>query len=91
MREGRSFLDIIFFSYAKPLLDSAMTQQIRFEQYGDLPDRLLIKYEEEKIEASIKHYIVKDPQDRLAFMKGLISANKYELIKCFAVRSTLTM
>ena len=49
MREGRSFLDIIFFSYAKPLLDSAMTQQIRFEQYGDLPDRLLIKYEEEKI------------------------------------------
>jgi len=51
MRENASFLDTLFFSYAKPLLDSSMTQQIRFEQYGELPDRLKIEYEEEKIES----------------------------------------
>ena len=61
MREGKGFFDILFFNYAKPLLDSALTQQIRFEQYGDLPDRLLIKTEEEKIEASIQKYIAKNP------------------------------
>lgn len=53
MRENRSFFDKLFFNYAKPLLDSSMTQQIRFEQYGDLPERLMIKHEEAKIEASI--------------------------------------
>ena len=29
MREGVGFFDTLFFNYAKPLLDSAMTQQIR--------------------------------------------------------------
>ena len=91
MREGRSFWDILFFSYAKPLMDSARTQKIYFEQYGKLPDRLLIKNEEERIEASIQKYIAKDPMDRLAFMKGLLDANKYDLAKFFAVRCTLTM
>ena len=61
MREGKSFLEILFYSYAKPLIESSMTQQIKFEQYGDLPDRLKIKYEEEKLEASIKSYIKKNP------------------------------
>ena len=31
MREGVGFFDTLFFNYAKPLLDSAMTQRIRFE------------------------------------------------------------
>lgn len=53
MRENASFFEILFYTYPKPLLDSALTQQIRFEQYGDLPDRLKICYEEEKIEKSI--------------------------------------
>ena len=91
MREGRSFLELIFYTYAKPLIESAMTQQIRFEQYGELPDRLKIKYEEEKLEAAIQGYIKKNPYDRLAFMKGMLEANKYQLAKFFAVRCILTM
>ena len=54
MREGASFWNIVFFSYAWPLLKSSMKEPISFEQYGELPERLLIKHEEERIEASIK-------------------------------------
>ena len=31
MRENASLLSKLFFSYPKPLLDSAMTQRLRFE------------------------------------------------------------
>ena len=91
MREGRSFFDILFYNYAKPLLTSAMTQQIRFEQYGELPERLMIKHEEALIEASIQKYIKKDPNDRLAFMKGLLDTNKWKFAKFFVVRCIMTM
>ena len=90
MREGRSFLEILFYSYARPLLESSLTQQIRFEQYGKLPDRLKIKYEEERLTAAIQGYMKKNPQDRLAFMKGLLGANKKDLMKFFTVRCVLT-
>ncbi len=53
MRHGSSFWDIVFFRYAWPLMDSSMKEPIKFEQYGDLPEELLIKHEEEKIEKSI--------------------------------------
>ena len=56
MREGRSFFDILFFNYAKPLLDSSMKQQIRFEQYGELPDRLKICHEAKELETKINYY-----------------------------------
>ena len=91
MREGASFWDKLFYSYAKPLLDSSLTQDIRFEQYGELPDRLKIKHEEEKIESKIKHYIKKDPNDRLAFMKGLFDANKWNFAKFMIVRLCLNV
>ena len=91
MRENASFFDILFYNYAKPLLDSSMTQQIKFEQYGELPDRLKIQYEEEKIESEIQHYIKKDPNDRMAFMKGLVSANKWNLSKFMIVRMVLNV
>jgi len=51
-----------------------------------LPERLLIKHEEERIETSIKQYIAKDPSDRFAFMKGLLAVNKGNFIKFAAVR-----
>lgn len=57
MREDASFLEKVFYSYARPLLESSMTQQIRFEQYGELPDRLKICHEAKYIESSIQHYI----------------------------------
>ena len=91
MRENASFFDILFYNYAKPLLDSSMTQQIKFEQYGELPDRLKIQYEEEKIESEIKQYIKKNPNDRMAFMKGLVSANKWNLSKFMIVRMVLNV
>ena len=44
------------------------------------------KHEEKKIESSIQHYIRKDPQDRFAFMKGLVAANKAKIFKNFLVK-----
>ena len=89
MREGASFFDTFFFNYAKPLLASSREQPIVFEQYGNLPDRLRIEHEEKKIEEAIQVYIKKDPNDRMAFMKGLMSANKQNLIKFCVVRILL--
>ena len=57
MRENASFFDKLFYRYPWPLLKSSMSQEIKFEQYGDLPDRLLIKNEEKHIEGHIRHYI----------------------------------
>jgi len=45
MREEASFIDTVLFRYAWPLLESSMTQQIKFEQYGEIPDRLKICHE----------------------------------------------
>ena len=89
MRENASFFDKLFYRYPWPLLKSSMDQQIKFEQYGDLPERLLIKNEEKHIEGHIRHYINKDGQDRMAFVKGLIAANKFNFMKFAIVRVML--
>lgn len=89
MRENSSFWDKVFYSYAKPLLDSSKKEPLRYEQFGDLPERLLIKHEEKKIEESIKHYIAKDPNDRFAFMKGLLAVNKKKFAKFLVIRILL--
>ena len=91
MREDATFFEKVFYSYARPLLESSMTQQIKFEQYGELPDRLKICHEAKHIESSIQHYIQKDPNDRYAFLKGIFRANKWHFMKFCAVRFTLTM
>ena len=57
MRENASFFDKLFYRYSWPLLQSSMTQQIRFVQYGDLPERLKIKHEEKRIEEHIQYFI----------------------------------
>jgi hypothetical protein len=89
MRENASFWDKVFYSYAKPLLESSKKEPLKFEQFGELPDHLQIKYEEKRIEDSIKYYIKKDPTDRFAFMKGLLDVNKYKLAKFLVVRIIL--
>lgn len=89
MRENASFFDKLFYRYPWPLLKSSLEQEIKFEQYGELPERLLIKHEEKKIEEHIKFYIKKDGQDRFAFMKGMLSANKANFIKFAIVRLCL--
>ena len=61
MRENASFLDKLFYRYPWPLLKSSMDQQIKFEQYGELPETLQIKHEEKQIEENIQHYIKKNP------------------------------
>lgn len=61
MRENASFFDKLFYRYPWPLLKSSMTQQLKFEQYGELPEHQKIKYEEEKTEKSIQYYIKKNP------------------------------
>ena len=53
MREDATFFEKVFYSYARPLLESSMTQEIKFEQYGELPDRLKICYESEYLESNI--------------------------------------
>ena len=89
MRENSSFWDKVFYNYAKPLLESSKKEPLRYEQFGDLPERLLIKHEEKLIEESIKHYIAKDPNDRFAFMKGLLEVNKHKFAKFLLVRVIL--
>ena len=54
-----------------------------------MPDRLKIEHEEKKIEEHIQYYIKKDPEDRMAFCKGLLSANKSQLMKFVIVRIML--
>ena len=53
MREEATLFQRIFYTYAKPLLDSSMTQQIKFEQYGDLPEHLRIAHESKAIEEQV--------------------------------------
>ena len=60
MRENASLWSKLTFGYAKPLLDSSMKQQIRFEQYGELPDRLKICHEAQELETHINYYWKKD-------------------------------
>ena len=56
---------------------------------GELPEYLKIEHEEKKIEACIQKYIQKDPNDQLAFMKGLVEANKTKFLKFIFVRIML--
>jgi len=56
---------------------------------GELPEHLKIEHEEKKIEACIQKYIQKDPNDQLAFMKGLVEANKTKFLKFIFVRIML--
>ena len=89
MREGVGFFDKLFCNYAKPLLDSAKTQQLRYEQLGELPEHLKIEHMERKIEACIQSCIKKDPNDQMAFLKGLFQANKWKFIKFVIARFVL--
>lgn len=91
MREGASFWDKLCFNYAWPLLESSMTQQIRFEQYGKLPDRLKICHEAKLLEEHINHYSEQDPNDKYAFMKGILSVNRWKFPKFYAVRAVLML
>ena len=90
MREQTTFFEKLTMSYAKPLLDSSQTQQIKFEQYGILPDRLKICHEAKKLESHIQHFTQKNPQDRYAFMKGILSLNRWNFTKFRLIRLLLT-
>ena len=73
MRENASLLDKFLFRYPWPLIESSMKEQIKFEQYGELPERLRIEHEEKRLEESLKNYLDKYPNDRLAFLKCMVS------------------
>ena len=91
MREDASLWSKIVFGYAKPLLDSSLTQQIRFEQYGELPERLMICHEAKLLEEHIHYYAKKNPNDKFAFMKGMLYVNRWKFPKFIAVRSMLML
>ena len=71
MREDASLWSKIVFGYAKPLLDSSLIQQIRFEQYGELPERLKICHEAKLLE----EYIVEVGQSIVSKREQMISDN----------------
>ena len=89
MRDGVSFLDTFLYRYSWPLLQTAMNEDLKLEHLGDIPEDLKIEHEEKKVEERINHYMEKNPQDRLAFMKGLLDANKWQFVKFFVVRACL--
>ena len=91
MRQDASLWDKITYSYAKPLLDSSLTQQIRFEQYGDLPEDLKICHEAKLLEEHIHSYWQKNPDDKFAFMKGMLYVNRWKFPKFCAVRTLLML
>ena len=68
-----------------------MKQQIKFEQYGELPDRLKICHDSAKLEKRIKQYWQKDNDDKYAFMKGMLSVYKWKFAKFYAVRMALML
>ena len=49
-----------------------MTQRISFEQYGEIPERMKVCHEAEKLEANIKHFTDKNPKDKYADFNRLI-------------------
>ena len=91
MRENASFWSKLTFGYAEPLMESSMKQQIKFEQYGDLPDRLKICHDAKKLEKRIKKYNEKDCNDKYSFMKGMLSVYKWKFAKFYAVRIAMML
>ena len=90
MREEASFFSRLFMNYAKPLLESSQTQQIRFEQYGELPDRLKICHEQKLLEEHINHFTKKNPKDKYAFLKGIMTAKKWKFLLFVGVNVLLS-
>ena len=72
MGENASFFEKLTFKTANPLLESSLTQQIRFEQLGNCPEHLKLKNLEYDLENTIKESIAKNPKDRFAFLKGVM-------------------
>ena len=66
-----------------------MTQRISFEQYGEIPERMKVSHEAEKLEANIKHFTDKNPKDKYAFAKGILSTNKWKFSKFVLIRTML--
>lgn len=56
-----------------------------------LPDRLKICHEAKLLEEHINHYSDKDPTDKYAFMKGILSVNRWKFPKFYAVRAVLML
>lgn len=81
MRENASWIDVLLFNYSWPLIESSMKQKVKFEHYGELPDRLKIKHEEKLIEESVEHYLKIDPNDKLALGKGLMRLHFSKFVK----------
>ena len=78
MRQEASIWEKLFFTYAKPLLNSSMKERICFEQYGELPEHLKIEHELKKVEARIEHFMTKEPNSKYSVLKAVIDANKWK-------------
>ena len=89
MREDASWLSKVFFSYARPLLYSSLTQRISFEQYGLLPEHLKVKHEVEKLQKNMDYYVKKDPSDKNAILKGVLVTNKDRYVMFLACKLLL--
>ena len=77
MREDASWWSKWTYAYASPLIHSAVTEEICFEQYGDLPDYLKVKYEIKKLEDSMEYYLKKDPDSKNSVIKAVWDINKW--------------
>ena len=45
MREDATFFEKVTYAYAQPLVEHNQNNKLKFEQYGELPDRLKIYHE----------------------------------------------
>ena len=86
-REKASFIQKLFYSYAKPVYDmQASNDPITLERYPKLSDRVGMKVNADKIESFIKKQIEENPNDPYAVMKAVFYANKKEYMMFVAVR-----
>ena len=91
MREDAAWWQKLFFSYARPLLDSSMKQTIKYEQLGEVPDRLSNARAVKDLTDNIRYYTDRNPNDNHAMMKGILSANRWRFGKFLVVRLLLCL
>ena len=61
MRENRSFISKLLFTYIKPLLNASQQEEITTEHYGKLPERLSMDKNADILENNMKHFAEKYP------------------------------
>ena len=90
MRANASFWDKMTFEYARPLMKTAMEEEICFEQYGNCPEELKVLGTCKELEENIKYYSDKEPESKNSIIKALAATQGKMFALICAVKLLLT-